>query len=196
MTRVHGDKKIERRVKIKKLKDYHRYRKYLQEDFKNICGYCGKDITVISHPFEIDHFVPQDIDSSRTSDYTNLVFSCKKCNRAKWHKWPTQDKTLSYNDKEGFVDPATEEFDKHLIREKNGDIKALTSVGEYMIKELNFHIRPISSIWKASQLYYRQEVLAEKIRNDFKDDKEKLCEYFEVNESLKALLKLLVDGGK
>lgn len=194
MTRVHGDKEIRRRSNIKKLKNYNGYRKFLQEDFKNICGYCGKDITVIRHPFEIDHFVPKAIDESRLSDYTNLVFSCKVCNRAKWDKWPTKDKTLNCNDKEGFIDPATAEFDEHLIRDNDGNIKAVTPIGKYMIRELNFEIRPISSIWKASQLSYKKAILTDKIKKDSKNCK-KLQEYYEIDQALDSILKLLFNGG-
>lgn len=41
--RVHGDRIIRRRSGITKLKKYSEARKILAEDFKNICGYCGKD---------------------------------------------------------------------------------------------------------------------------------------------------------
>lgn len=193
MLRVHGEKIVKRRLSIKEYKDFHRYRPYLKEDFLGICGYCGKDSSIIKEQFEIDHFVPQDIDGSRECDYKNLVFSCKKCNRAKWNKWPTNDPNKSNDGKEGFVDPASEEYDTHMKRDKDGNIYGDTDVGIYMCKELNFDIRPISSVWRAMELSYKEELLAQKIKEEKSLDN--LSEYYEVNELLKQILKFLFDGG-
>lgn len=57
--RIHGDKVITRSRQIKPKSDYHAYLPELQEDFKHICGYCGKSEAVAKNAFEIDHFVPE-----------------------------------------------------------------------------------------------------------------------------------------
>lgn len=194
MSRIHGDKKIERSNLTKVYVDYHSYRPYLEDDFYGLCGYCGKHSKIIRHPFEIDHFVPKTVDSSRINEYNNLVFSCKICNRAKWDKWPTKDKYLAHNGKQGFIDPATDEYDKHLKRDGQGNIVALTEIGKYMIKELKFDIRPIASIWKAMELEKRLVILTEKIEKE--ESYKKLKEYHKVSEELRQLLYFLLDGGK
>ena len=193
MSRVHGEKKIERSV-VKKYSDYHSYRPYLEKDFHYLCGYCGQHSKIIRNPFEIDHFVPKAIDSSRKNDYSNLVFSCKTCNRNKWDTWPTNDKDLHHNGKEGFIDPASEEFDNHLKRNDNGEIIALTDIGKYMVKVLKFDIRPIDTVWKVMQLDKQISILSEKIKHE--KDNTKLNEYYEINEELRQLLDFLLDGGK
>ncbi len=193
MSRIHGEKKIKRSM-VRKYADYHSYRSYLEKDFHYLCGYCGQHSKIIRHPFEIDHFVPKVIDINRKNDYNNLVFSCKTCNRNKWDIWPTNDKNMHHNEKEGFIDPASEEYDNHLKRQDDGSIIGLTDVGKYMVKVLKFDIRPIDTMWKVMQLHEKQRFLAEKIKDE--EDYTKLKEYYEINEQLKQLLDFLLDGGK
>ena len=71
--RVHGDKIIRRRVGIENLGKYSDARKILAEDFKNICGYCGKDSKIMHERFHMDHFVPVSINPERKNDYYNLA---------------------------------------------------------------------------------------------------------------------------
>lgn len=80
--RVHGDRIIRRRSGITKLKKYSEARKILAEDFKNICGYCGKDSHIMHERFHVDHFVPVSLNPERENDYYNLVWACPKCNDA------------------------------------------------------------------------------------------------------------------
>lgn len=193
MPRVHGNEVITRRKEIKKYKDYHRYRPYLIKDFKKMCGYCGKNSNIIKEQFEIDHFVPMNFDKSKELCYTNLVFSCKKCNRAKSDEWPTKDSNLYNDGNVGFVDPASDEFDNHMQRDANGDIYGITNVGQYMCTLLHFDIRPIGSVWKAMELSKKSDLLSKKIENDKSLDN--LKDYFEVNEMLKNILAFLLDEG-
>lgn len=160
--RVHGCLKIARRH-MAEARDYKKYEKELREDFGKICGYCGKSERVTKKGFEIDHFVPQDIDPTRRNDYTNLVYSCFTCNRKKSNKWPTKDPNKSHDGREGLVDPASEEYDSHLKRDINGAIVPLSDLGKYMInKVFLFHKRPTSTVWKAMEIYRLKDQLAEK----------------------------------
>lgn len=111
--RVHGDRIIRRRSGITKLKKYSEAREILAEDFKNICGYCGKDSHIMHERFHVDHFVPVSLNPERENDYYNLVWACPKCNLVKSNKWPTENKEIANDGNKGFVDPATEEYDKH-----------------------------------------------------------------------------------
>lgn len=79
--RIHGENEIIRSVDVNQENDYKKYVPHLREDFKHICGYCGKPEEVTTKGFEPDHFVPDRIDSSRKLDYSNLVYSCFTCNR-------------------------------------------------------------------------------------------------------------------
>ena len=158
--RVHGDKIICRRSNVPHQSDCQKYKTDIRTDFQNICGYCGKHEMVTHKNMELDHFVPENIDPIRKSDYSNLVYSCFTCNRKKLGKWPTGDGRRPHNEYEGFVDPATSDYDKHLGRKEDGELEYYTEVGKYMHKTaFKFDIRPTKEIWKASKLCERIEKL-------------------------------------
>ena len=161
--RVHGNLRLTRRQMIEK-KDYKKYEKELREDFKSVCGYCGKSERVTKRGFEIDHFVPQDLDPTKRDDYNNLVYSCFTCNRKKSSKWPTNDTAVPNNGVVGLVDPTLDEYDKHLQRDETGTIVPITELGKYMSEKVFFfHKRPTSTIWKAMEICRLKDALAQKV---------------------------------
>lgn len=189
--RVHGDVKICRRNIVSVQKKYQNYHKELREDFKSICGYCGKSESITSKGFEIDHFIPDVIAPELETDYNNLVYSCFTCNRKKSKKWPTNDKEVFNDGKVGFVDPASDEFDRHLQRSQDGSIQGVTDVGHYMCKQVfKFNLRPMKEMWLCSEILTRQEILENKIVS--MSPKESV-EYIEINKKLKELLGFLFD---
>ena len=155
MYRVHGDKVIRRRTNYRKENDIQKYTKILKEDFGNMCGYCGKDFNIIKCPYQKDHLIPEDIAKKvgrldLLTDYNNLVYSCRVCNRNKWNNWPFDNVDKIHDDKVGFVDPATDEFDEHMMRDETGRIVPKTQVGNYMYKIFNFSNRLTEVWWKLS----------------------------------------------
>ncbi len=114
--RVHGDIVIRRRKGVTELKNLRDAKPLLREDFSELCGYCGKDGKNMHEKFHIDHFIPVSRSKDHEKDYYNLVLACPKCNRNKSDKWPTGDITQPNDGVNGFIDPATEEFDKHIER--------------------------------------------------------------------------------
>lgn len=184
--RVHGDKKIRRRPGVLQLNDYRDARLMLEDDFSNMCGYCGKNSTVMHEKFHIDHFVPKSFDSDRENDYYNLVLACPKCNLTKSNKWPTKDKMLANDGEIGFVDPATEEYDIHMARDEQGFIQGLTPLGRNVCKSLNFDVRRTDLYWKIQYLYQLQAEL-EMFRD--KLDSEELRFYMDSNQFLKKYIK-------
>ncbi len=187
--RIHGEVTIKRRTGVAVKTDYQGYEKILSEDFNHICGYCGKGELVTSKGFEIDHFVPVRIASERETDYSNLVYSCFTCNRKKSKKWPTEDKDKHHDGRIGFVDPATEEYDKHLQRDELGDIKGLTDVGTYMCnKGFKFSIRPIKEIWTCTKILEKQAILEKRMESMTPEESK---EYIIINQRIKELYKIL-----
>ena len=180
-SRVHGDIVIKRSENEEK-KDYTKYKEKLIEDFKETCGYCSKNRKVFLEEFHIDHFAPKSKFPERKNDYSNLVLACPQCNRLKSDKWVTQDSHISHTEKEGFVDPATQEYDEHLYRDENGQILHKTDIGKYMCEVFKFDIRPISLIWKINKL----EELEKKLRDD--DSYEGLMQYKKIEVALKDIL--------
>lgn len=189
MVRVHGEIRITRRPNQKYKKTYSLFKGILREDFKNLCGYCGKDAKCFKEDYQIDHFVPKVIDPDRVGDYYNLVYACRQCNRAKWDKWPTKDIDKPHDNICGFVDPASDEYDNHIERDANGKIIGITPVGKYIVKELNLDIRPIEKVWLVMQLYHYKKELGEFIRkNKDKLENNQYKLYYELDNILETYL--------
>ncbi|MBF2664047.1 HNH endonuclease [Listeria seeligeri] len=144
---------------------------------------------------QVDHFIPQKFAPDKENEYSNLVYSCQKCNRGKWHYWPTQSIEQSYNDSEGFVDPATDEFDFHLERLDNGEIVGTTEVGKYMVTKMKLDIRPISIIWKVGVLNKKLKTMETIIENkpDDPSSLELYQGYMEATKQLRHSLNLLYE---
>ena len=181
--RIHGNKIIKRR-KIEDERKYPEYREELESDFLGLCGYCGKNQYYFYEPFHIDHFAPKSKFKSRRDDYSNLVLACPQCNRHKSNKWVTDDAYVSIKGDEGFIDPATDEYDKHLHRDETGKIVADTKIGEYMYNAFKFNIRPTGMIWKINRLRELKEVL----KNDSSEKGRELYQAIDIQ-----LDKLLTD---
>ena len=185
---------VRRRENVPFQSDYKKYQSDLQLDFFHRCGYCGKHEMVSNKGMEPDHFVPLRIDPSRKSDYTNLVYSCHTCNHKKLGKWPTEDKNTPNDGQTGFVDPATEEFDKHLGRAESGKLEYYTAVGRYMYeKAFMFDIRPTAIIWRASMLYQLLSVLKDSTKQMNTDQSEK---YIEIVNEFDDLRRYLFSGNE
>lgn len=166
MSRVHGKIQILRRTEIEPRNHYGRYKECLREDFGYICGYCGKSELVTKNTFEIDHFIPQRLAPEKENEYENLVYSCYVCNRKKSGKWISEDKTIQFVDGRGFVDPATDEYDKNIERDAQGNLIGITEAGKYMVDEgFEFNKRPIKEIYKAMLLIEKKQQLEEKIKS-------------------------------
>lgn len=183
--RVHGDYIISRRTDIDK-RPYNQYLMEIREDFHQICGYCGKSEEVATKGFEIDHFVPQKVSSSLIDEYQNLVYACFTCNRKKGKKWPTGDPMLMNNGKVGLVDPATEEYDNHLMRDGNGKIVYKTPLGKYICNQIfKFNIRPTDIVWKAMKIIELKQELQKKIATI---SPEEMKEYMAIDHELSLLM--------
>lgn len=86
------------------------------------------------------------------------------------------------------MDPADQEFDKHLERNTQGKIIAKTSVGAYMVKKLKFETRPIRTIYKLNMLVYKKRQLSEMIKTIKKDD---MIKYIEIQEEIDSLMDII-----
>lgn len=150
--RVHGDKKIVRREGIDQLRHYWDAKDILKEDFYFLCGYCGKNGKIMHEKFHIDHFVPKSLNAELENDYYNLVLACPKCNLSKSGKWPTENPNFPNDGKEGFVDPASEEFDDNVERDQEGFVVGITPVGKSMCCMLHLDIRRTDLYWKINKL--------------------------------------------
>jgi len=143
------DSKVQKKKPIrtctKTYKNYSSFKKYIVEDFNNRCGYCD-DLDKFHggrNNYQIDHFKPKKLFLALETDYSNLVYSCPFCNRAKWDKW---------KEKDGFIDPCDEEYDNHLERNARGQIKCKSEQGQYIHINLNLHLRRHELLWMIEKL--------------------------------------------
>lgn len=141
-----------RKADVAQEKDYHSYREQLVLDYNHRCGYCDDRDTPRVASFEIDHFVPQKVDSSRVTDYSNLVYACKSCNNAKRAKWPTGNKDIPNNGKEGWIDPCTKDYENQFERIDGGKIRPLTNLGVWMYDNLKLWKKQHEILWNCEKL--------------------------------------------
>lgn len=117
---------------------YQNYRDDLARDFNNRCGYCDSPDRLVR--FEIDHFVPISVAPHLENDYSNLVYSCEKCNRAKSNKCSKIENGVYDNTL--FYDPARVDFNTIFYRNYFGEIKSDDEKGVEMIISLKL-FRPV-----------------------------------------------------
>ena len=177
-----------RRQSSKTCANYQAYKDSLKEDFTGRCGYCDDNERFADVPFQIDHFVPRTmLKSIAENNYNNLVYSCRRCNRSKWDKWPSGDEKIHHNDKEGFIDPCDERYDQQFERNDRGEIIPVTELGKWMWTELNLGNAAHRIVWTLTQI--RKTLEAVKRLPGSADDARivTLCnEYFKLEDQLRG----------
>ena len=131
---------------------YQLYKKELRRDFKERCGYCDDPDKFFGgiRGYHIDHFAPKSKFPELEIEYSNLVYSCPLCNRAKYNTWLGNDSTVSHNGSEGFIDPCDEEYECHLGRDGEGRILGGSELGRYMVEKLSLYLLRHAFIWQDS----------------------------------------------
>ena len=188
--RVHGNKKIRRSENIQSSNNYLIYKEQLVKDFRDLCGYCGKNRNYFFDNFQIDHFRPKSKYPDLKNDYNNLVLSCPICNRNKSDDWPPNDKNVYHNDSIGYVDPASKEFDEVFYRDEDGNIFSNYDYGKYMITKLKFDIRPIKELWKLERLYQAKKNINQKIKQG-KISMDEYRDFYEISNEIDELTRFL-----
>lgn len=170
--------------------DYRKYKGELLKDFNNRCGYCDIKDTWLGGKkvYHIDHFAPKEKFKQLKTEYSNLVYSCPYCNRAKSDHWVTNDPAVSVLNDEGFIDPCDKNYDALFYRDKEGKIISKNKLGDYIHKELHFYAVRHSVVWNLEMLKnLKSKLLAEEknimnneeLKSKFIDLTLKYDEYFE-----------------
>ena len=182
------DRTPSRRPNPKNYADYHAYKDFLKEDFNSCCGYCGDQDRFSDVPYQIDHFVPKVIlKTIAENDYSNLVYSCGRCNRAKWDKWPTGDEKMQNNGEVGFVDPCDPLYDQQFERNDMGEIIPLTPLGDWMWKELNLGNAAHRIIWTLTQIRKELDGIIKLSQAESDERISLLCvQYFDLEDELRG----------
>lgn len=129
---------------------YQAYRADLRRDFFKACGYCGDDDErVDSVVYHIDHFAPKTRFPALETDYKNLVYACRYCNVSKSDHWIGDDPAVSHDGRRGFIDPCSDDYEKHLERQPSGRIVGRTELGTYVVKRLKLNLIRHELLWQA-----------------------------------------------
>jgi hypothetical protein len=132
--------------------NYHLYKPFLRVDFKYRCAYCrlheGDQYGGGFHNFQIDHFRPHSLPAFThlINEYSNLYYSCRWCNRAKWETWPSEQQRA---DGYEFVDPCKEDlYRAHCRLKEDGNLEGTTHPGEYTVREIRLNRRMFKRLRK------------------------------------------------
>lgn len=129
------------------------HRADLRKDFMRRCGYCDDIDTWRFAWFEIDHFVPRKhLVTIKSTDYNNLVYSCRSCNNAKRAAWPTKSETLHHENDAGFIDPCKDDYNDQFTRSTSGRIIPATRLGQWMYNKLKLYKPQHEIIWNIEEL--------------------------------------------
>lgn len=126
----------------RRVANYQKYRPCLRLELDYRCAYCGASEWGVAPgyafgAFEIDHHRPVSVERFRAlrSTYSNLLWACKTCNRAKGDRWPSDEEvTLGYY----MLDPFQHDLAAHWKDEGERRV-ALTEAATYTIEVLNLN---------------------------------------------------------
>ena len=170
---------------VKKERPRHKYsgvrwktnstnKKYLAIDFKRRCAYCDDHDFYCggTHNYHVEHFAPKEKFPALKHVYENLLYSCPYCNNAKSDTWPSDNPSVNVVDNEGFINPCSNEYDQHLLREPTGEIIASTELGKYMRNKLKLFLYRHELFFKLEQVEEKKkclEAIIEKERYEGRD---------------------------
>ncbi len=101
------------------------------------CEYCGVSEIDAGGELSIDHFQPVSRDGSDELD--NLVYCCVRCNQYKHAYWPESAGAAP------IWNPRHEPAETHFVELEDGQLLALTEVGEFTLNRLRLNRGPLVS---------------------------------------------------
>ena len=179
--------------------DYRKYRPELEHDFHERCAYCNLHKNSITTQFEIDHFIPQGIFKGVRNDllteYSNLVYSCPKCNNAKGNQF-SGDIYAKNVKNEKFYDPVETDYNSVFYRNEYGFIESDDTKGREMIEDIKLYRNIHALAWICEQLSEIREKLVFAIEQESDTERKSLLQeakekvtnaYFEKDKLFKAV---------
>ena len=142
--------------------DYNSYRDILRFDFVYSCAYCSiMESEAAGIGFEIDHYYPKNTHPELRNDYSNLMWSCRVCNRYKGAYDPDEHAILKGNI---ILRPDKDDPRQHMELVKHS-LRAETHTGEFniIILYLNrLHLRKLREL--RERFYQSRQYIADGIR--------------------------------
>lgn len=157
-------------VLVKKYASHSSYKVFLREDFHQRCAYCNLKDDQITTYFEVDHFIPSEICKEYNrldllTDYSNLIYSCKKCNVAKSNKYYGPKNTNNLENKL-FYDPVVIPYENIFFRNELGGIDSYDVKGRQMIVDLKLYRLSHNLVWLSEEMERICCLLNKKIVNE------------------------------
>jgi hypothetical protein len=133
----------------------------VRERFNARCGYCGVHEDDVGATLTVDHHHP--LARGGTSDATNLVYCCARCNEHKGVYWNERD--LQYI---RLLHPGKDDLTLHLLVLDDSRIDGVTSEGEFFVQRLRLNRPQLVAYRRARWLEEerRAEVIATRKRLD------------------------------
>ena len=158
---------------------YTCYKLDLEQDFHERCAYCNLHKHSVAISFEIDHFIPvktfRGVRDDLREDYTNLVYACKKCNRAKGSQFSGDIKSDTVTN-EKFYDPVEVDYNTIFYRNEYGAIASDDAKGRDMIADIKLY-RPIHMLgWICEQFCQTKDKLDYEISHESDPNRKVLLE--------------------
>lgn len=163
------------------LKDYRKYKEPLRKDFHERCGFCDDHhfYSGGERAFHIDHFAPQLKFPELRNTYKNLVYSCPYCNISKGNDWVSSESSVSVIKDKGYVDPCSDDYEKHLSRNDKGQINANAALGKYMHEKLKLWLIRHEWAWKIDKI----DSLIKEIENTEFNKKSKKLKQLQIKQT-------------
>jgi uncharacterized protein (TIGR02646 family) len=144
----------------KLLKNYRRYKQYLQRDFGRTCVYCREPDTLVARPsFGVDHYRPKSIPrfAGLECDYANLYYCCNGCNSRKKAYWPHDEQVGPF-----VVNPCDFVMGDHLrFNAATARMEPRTQHGQHMVDLLQLNAEELvryRESWVHLHSLYEREV--------------------------------------
>ncbi|MEC1177315.1 HNH endonuclease [Metasolibacillus meyeri] len=140
-------------------------KKRLVIDFEKKCSYCDDHDHYSGgyNSYHVEHFAPKEKFKHLEFTYDNLLYCCPYCNISKSNKWVGANEFENIIGEQGFVDPCSTDYNKHLVRNIDGSIGYITPIGAYMYTELKLYLRRHMLIHTLEKVRTRRKMLQSKI---------------------------------
>lgn len=148
---IDNQKGIVKRSFVEVKTDYHKYREELRNDFWFSCAYCSiTEVECCGIGFHIDHYLPKSSNPHLVNKYSNLMYSCQKCNSLKG-SWEPNEIAI---DKGYRVIKIDEEDPRDFFEVAGNELVAINETGNFNIELLELNRDSLKKIREIREVYY------------------------------------------
>lgn len=135
---------------------YESYRPYLRIDFWFSCAYCSLGEAELSGiRFEVEHYLPEEFFDELKSTYSNLYYSCSKCNGFKGTYFPTDEQRRNGH----YIIRVDEECPLDHFYVEGDKLIPVTPTGEFNIEWLYLNRQLLKLLRREREELYRLKLV-------------------------------------